>query len=115
MQRIEIRNFGPIEHVDLDVKDFMVFIGPQASGKSTIAKVIYFFQSLREDFVEAIMENLTTKKEIRAKDLFGFRLISKFRLFWGENFDSENSILRCNYSSNFNFLQRILMIYLILF
>jgi predicted ATPase len=45
-QRFEIRNFGPISNVDLDVSDYMVFIGPNAIGKSTIAKLIYFFHSL---------------------------------------------------------------------
>ena len=44
-QRIEIRNFGPIKKVDLDISDYTLFIGPNASGKSTIAKLVYFFQT----------------------------------------------------------------------
>lgn len=32
MQRIELQNFGPIKECILDVDDFMIFIGPQASG-----------------------------------------------------------------------------------
>jgi ABC-type cobalamin/Fe3+-siderophores transport system ATPase subunit len=46
MERIVIKNFGPIKDVDLEINDFMIFIGPQASGKSTIAKLIYFFKTL---------------------------------------------------------------------
>jgi predicted ATPase len=46
MQRLVIRNFGPIKKLDLKIKDFLVFIGAQASGKSTISKSIYFFKSL---------------------------------------------------------------------
>ncbi|MFK7948849.1 MAG: AAA family ATPase, partial [Saprospiraceae bacterium] len=34
MQKLIIKNFGPIKDVKLEIKDFMVFIGPQASGKS---------------------------------------------------------------------------------
>ncbi len=52
MQRIEIKNFGPIKELNLDIKDFMLFIGPQASGKSTIAKTIFFFKSLNDDLVK---------------------------------------------------------------
>ena len=46
MQKLIIRNFGPLENVELEVKDFMVFIGPQATGKSTIAKLVYYFKNL---------------------------------------------------------------------
>ncbi|MEZ4961069.1 MAG: AAA family ATPase [Saprospiraceae bacterium] len=52
MQRIEIRNFRQIGHADVQVNDLTVIIGEQASGKSTIAKLIYFFKSLRKDLVE---------------------------------------------------------------
>jgi predicted ATPase len=46
MPRIKIQNFGPLKNVDLEIKDLLLFIGPQASGKSTIAKLIYFFKSI---------------------------------------------------------------------
>jgi len=59
-QRIEIRNFGPIKNVSLQVKDFMVFIGPQASGKSTIAKAIYFFKSLKQILASQVLYNYIT-------------------------------------------------------
>ena len=44
-QRIIIKNFGPIENAELDIKDYTILIGPNASGKSTIAKLVWFFQS----------------------------------------------------------------------
>jgi predicted ATPase len=56
MQRVEIENFGPIKKLELDIRDFMVFIGPQASGKSTIAKTIFFFKSLNDDLVKYIID-----------------------------------------------------------
>ena len=56
MQRLIIKNFGPIEDLDMEVKDFMLFIGPQASGKSTIAKAVYFFKSLKEDVLRYFLE-----------------------------------------------------------
>ncbi|MBF0125622.1 MAG: AAA family ATPase [Magnetococcales bacterium] len=36
MPRIIIKNFGPVRDVDLEIRDLVFLIGPQASGKSTI-------------------------------------------------------------------------------
>lgn len=64
MQRITIKNFGPIkEIIDMPINDFMVFIGPQASGKSTIAKLVYFFRSLPEQML-SYAYNRTMVKDI---------------------------------------------------
>ncbi len=83
MQRIEIRNFGPINELNLVIKDFSILIGPQASGKSTIAKTIFFFKSLNDDLVKYFIESIekndfsksigTYAKSIRQKylDYFG--------------------------------------------
>ncbi|MBI5726267.1 MAG: AAA family ATPase [Ignavibacteriales bacterium] len=40
MEKIIVKNFGPIKHVELDLKDVNIFIGPTASGKSTVAKLV---------------------------------------------------------------------------
>ena len=65
MKKITIRNFGPIQNIeDLEIKDFMVFIGPQASGKSTVAKMVYFFKSVREDVLKYLL-GLLEKKSSR--------------------------------------------------
>lgn len=79
MQRIVINKLGPINYCDLYIKDFMVFTGPQASGKSTIAKSIFSFKNIKNllllqmnkrFFVEGDTIKLTTKnrliKEIRS-------------------------------------------------
>lgn len=42
MTHIIIRNIGPIKDVELDLNKINVFMGPQSSGKSTIAKIISF-------------------------------------------------------------------------
>ena len=39
-EKLIIRNYGPIKDVELDLKKFNVIIGEQATGKSTIAKVL---------------------------------------------------------------------------
>ena len=42
IREIEIRNVGPINDVRLKINKVNLFIGPQGSGKSTIAKIISF-------------------------------------------------------------------------
>lgn len=49
MNRLIIRNIGPIKDIDLDLNKINVFIGPQGSGKSTIAKIISFCSWLEKD------------------------------------------------------------------
>ncbi len=53
MRRIEISNFGPISNFKADLdKNFMILIGPQASGKSTICKMIFFCESIKNYLLE---------------------------------------------------------------
>lgn len=55
MEKLSIRNFGPIISADIDLKRINIFIGPQGSGKSTIAKVINAYGSynkLKGNWVE---------------------------------------------------------------
>ena len=83
MQKMVIKNFGPVKDCELYINDFTLFIGPQASGKSTISKCIYFFKSLRDDFFKfaiadieldgSFMPMTAFEKVVRKKfvDLFG--------------------------------------------
>jgi predicted ATPase len=83
MQRIVIKNFGPIKDVDIPIHDFMIFIGPQASGKSTIAKAIYFF---RNNLTGSLFTSLLDLKsenniDISKKKIFD-NIIDKFQVAW---------------------------------
>ena len=60
--RLQIQNFGPIDNLDIEISKFNILIGPQASGKSTIAKILcvihfdfdVFFAFDKEQDVEEI-------------------------------------------------------------
>lgn len=53
MQHITIRDFGPIKEVDIDLdKNLEVLIGPQASGKSTFSKTVFFCKKIRDYFLQ---------------------------------------------------------------
>ena len=64
MATIEIKNIGPIKEAKFDLNKINVFMGPQSSGKSTIAKIISFCTWLdkkyaRDGFLSVIKdENL---------------------------------------------------------
>lgn len=47
MHRIEIRKNGPIEQLEMNINKFNILIGEQATGKSTVAKSIYFFRTVK--------------------------------------------------------------------
>lgn len=52
MEKIIIKNFGPIEDAEIEIRKVLVLIGEQASGKSTIAKLVYFFKTIGEEFYQ---------------------------------------------------------------
>lgn len=52
MHRLVIKKLGPIEQCELQCSRFMTLTGFQASGKSTIAKAIYYFRTIKDDIIE---------------------------------------------------------------
>lgn len=58
MNTLEITNFGAIDYLKMEVdKCIDIVIGPQASGKSTIGKVLYFCKKIRDYYVDFIMQD----------------------------------------------------------
>lgn len=64
MEHLTIKNIGPISSVDITLNSINVFIGPQSSGKSTLAKIISYcswveknsiLESRNDDFKEKLM------------------------------------------------------------
>ena len=52
MPKLIINKLGPVETCELECSQFMNFTGFQASGKSTIAKAIYYFRTIKDDIIE---------------------------------------------------------------
>ena len=60
MQYITLHHFGPISECErLPLADFMVLTGPQAQGKSTIAKAIFFFQTIVQDIFAQMTQKIS--------------------------------------------------------
>ena len=55
--KLIVKNFGPIKHVDLDLRNVNVFIGPQATGKSALAKLYTILKAPRKFFYKVDADN----------------------------------------------------------
>lgn len=64
-----VKNFGPIKNVNLELRNVNVFIGPQATGKSALAKIYTIFKAPRKFFYktdtdeQVIVDNKTASKD----------------------------------------------------
>ena len=115
MERLIIHNLGPVDECDIDIENYMVFTGPQASGKSTVAKAFFFFNDL-ENALRHIFYNRFIKMENNAKsleELFRSEIRVKFVQVYGDDliygkagfqlkyfYDSEMSISICREEEN---------------
>lgn len=100
MHKLIIKNFGPIKETTIEVNDFMFFIGPQASGKSTVSKCIFFFKSIKDDLIRFLVEIAETKDFEKPLGFFGKTIRHKFLDFWGPTFHLSDVLLKYYYSNN---------------
>src|ERR1700730_18192453 len=66
MQKLTIHHFGPIKDAEISLDRLFVLIGPQASGKSTIAKLVYFFLHARDEVVAFVVESAENDRAVGA-------------------------------------------------
>jgi ABC-type lipoprotein export system ATPase subunit len=64
MKKIQIKNLGPVKFFEMEIKKFNILIGPQASGKSTIAKAIYIVNIVQKELVKFV-KNISNEDEKR--------------------------------------------------
>lgn len=64
MTHILIKNIGPIKKVELDLNKINVFMGPQSSGKSTIAKIISYCSWYEKNTILGAKPNINFYKEL---------------------------------------------------
>lgn len=57
MRKLIIHNVGPIRNVDINLNRVNVFIGPQSSGKSTIAKIVSSCSWVEKEVATMMDEN----------------------------------------------------------
>lgn len=86
MHKINIQNLGPIKQCDFTINDFCVMTGPQASGKSTIAKAVFFFRTIKDDIVFLHLKQAASVSEPRRlKSTLEKQLRNKFLQIFGSS------------------------------
>ena len=56
MQKILIKNNGPIKELQMEIEKFNLLIGEQATGKSTVAKSVYFFRTIKTKIIDYLTQ-----------------------------------------------------------
>jgi ABC-type cobalamin/Fe3+-siderophores transport system ATPase subunit len=100
MQKLTIHNFGPIRDADIHLHRFFVLIGPQSSGKSTIAKLVYFFLHVRDEVVNFVVESAENDLLPRADIALQKRLRARFLEFFGPTPQPRDVFIRYEYAKN---------------
>jgi energy-coupling factor transporter ATP-binding protein EcfA2 len=81
MEKIIIKNFGPIEDAEIEIRKVLVLIGEQASGKSTIAKLIFYFKTI----ADGVWDRLNASSTIDPSQMSAL-LLSAYRSYFSRLF-----------------------------
>ena len=94
MAQILIHKLGPIEDCRMDINHFTILTGAQASGKSTIAKCVYFCRSVKDDIYDIILKRALLKAKNTLLGDVNRVLRNKFLQLFGTSqaMDSEMSL-----------------------
>ena len=71
MEQLRIKNFGGLKDVSFDINTINIIIGPQATGKSIIAKLLFYFKSFIGEIKSGIQDN-KSKREIDREQINKF-------------------------------------------
>jgi predicted ATPase len=96
-QQLTIHQFGPVSDIKLDLNDILVFIGSQASGKSTVSKAIFFFKSLRDDLYRYYLDCYNQNKFDNSISNFAKLAKQKFIKIYGPIQQSPDTRLEYKY------------------
>ncbi|MFH6994735.1 AAA family ATPase [Flavobacterium sp. FlaQc-48] len=66
--KLIVKNFGPLKDIEIEVREMVTFIGAQASGKSTLAKLISIFED--DDFRRN--SETTFESELRKYNIYSY-------------------------------------------
>ncbi|MBC5836400.1 AAA family ATPase [Flavobacterium muglaense] len=66
--KLIVKNFGPLKDIEIEVREMVTLIGAQASGKSTLAKLLSIFEN--ENFRRD--HNITFEEELKKYNIFSY-------------------------------------------
>jgi AAA15 family ATPase/GTPase len=62
-EKLTVKNFGGITDLEIEIKRINILIGPQASGKSVCAKLLFYFKNFVWEIL-SVVENEQTKRTL---------------------------------------------------
>lgn len=83
--KLIVKNFGPLKDIEIEVREMVTLIGAQASGKSTLAKLLSIFEN--EEFRKNRLMNF--ENELKKYNIFSF--LSKESFISYKSFNSFSS------------------------
>lgn len=83
MQKIVIKNFGPIRDAKIEIRPITVLLGEQATGKSTVAQLMHFFVSLGEDLQNELRIATRNWDLARIREVVLNTVCGKFVVYYG--------------------------------
>ncbi len=95
-ERLIIQKFAGIQHIDIEIKQFNILIGPQASGKSVCAKLLYYFKNFIPEVLDSLDEADYGKKQVDTKQKLRFEQYFP-SISWGD----ETFLIRYENSDSF--------------
>lgn len=99
--KLIVKNFGPLKEIEIEVREMVVFIGAQASGKSTLAKLLSIFEdeNFRSD------GNITFEEELKKYNIYSYLNTETFIEY--TNFGLVSSIIPFNLKYSFGKFDKI--------
>lgn len=92
MHKIILHNLGPIDHCEISLNELIVLTGPQSNGKSTVAKAVYFFRTVKDDILDLMLRISPNDMEELWKKRLSKRLKDKFMQLFGSTYGMSNQM-----------------------
>jgi len=87
MESLEVNNFLTIKEAHVVVRRFTIMIGPQANGKSLIAKLLYFFRNFLNTHYMRSIKKLETRPQLKTTGIAYFEAIFPKYTWLDQNFE----------------------------
>jgi predicted ATPase len=93
-EKLIVKDFGPIKNAELDLKKVTVFIGPQGSGKSALAKLVAIFRDSHflirantNENLNIFFQNFNLQNFNKKQSVFEFKTDTYYVNYNNETFD----------------------------
>lgn len=98
MEKIIVKNFLILENIEMPINKFNLVIGEQASGKSLLSKLVYYFKNNLDDFISCVVNE-------KSYDEFVNRLEKSFLLNFPNEYWKQNKSFEISYEINSYYFQ----------